>query len=108
MRLAIRSRGPKLEKAERDAIQRRLRFLLARYCTRVGRVEVALTHHEDQRSREQTQCRIVAHLVPAGQVCVEVMEVDPGTAVDQAAARIGPAVNRELKGRRDRRNIPVP
>ena len=101
MRLEIRSRGLELCAAWQDSIRRRLGFVLGRFGSRVGRVTVHLANTAAQRGGSDTCCRIVARLLPAGRVCVEVTETDPTTALNRAAQRIGRAVGREFLRRQD-------
>jgi ribosome-associated translation inhibitor RaiA len=101
MRLEIRSRGLELCAAWQDSIRRRLGFALGRFGSRVGRVTVHLADADAQRGGSDTHCRIVARLLPAGRVCVEVTDTDLTTALNRAAQRIGPAVCREFMRRHD-------
>ncbi len=78
----------------REAICRRLRFVLGRYGPRLGRVTLHLTEPADGAT---ARCRVVAGLVQGGAVRVEVQEADAQAAVEQAAARLGPAVARALR-----------
>lgn len=101
MRLEIRSRGLELCAAWQDSIRRRLGLALGRFGSRVGRVTVHLADTAAWRGGDDTRCRIVARLLPAGRVCVEVTDTDPNTALNRAAQRIGPAVGREFLRRQD-------
>jgi hypothetical protein len=101
MQLEIRSRGLELCAAWEDSIRRRLGLALGRFGSRVGRVTVHLAGTEARRGGADTRCRIVARLLPAGQVCVEVTDTDPKTALNRAAQRLGPAVDREFLRRQD-------
>ena len=101
MRLEIRSRGLDLCAAWQESIRRRLGFALGRFGPRVGRVTVHLADTGARLGDSGTRCRIVARLLPAGRVCVEVTETDPTTALNRAAQRIGPAVGREFLRRQD-------
>ena len=101
MRLEIRSRGIELCAASEDSIRRRLGFALGRFGSRVGRVTVHLADTGARRGGSDTRCRIVARLLPAGRVCVEVTETDPNTALNRAAQRIGLAVGREFLRRQN-------
>jgi ribosome-associated translation inhibitor RaiA len=103
MQLSIRNQGLEVDPGLRDAIERRLLFILARYCSRIGRINVKLAGLDGACGELRIQCHIVIRLVPFGQVTVDVAAVDLDSALDWAAKRIGPAVNRELMRWRDRR-----
>jgi hypothetical protein len=93
MRLDVRS-PQRLEHGLREAIRRRLQFVLGRYGPRLGRVTVHLTGPADGAT---ARCRVVAGLVPEGEVRIDVHEADARTALEHAAARLGPAVARALR-----------
>jgi hypothetical protein len=101
MRLEIRSRGLEPCAAWQDSIRRRLGFALGRFGPRIGRVTVCLADADARCGGSDTRCRIVARLLSAGRVCVEVTDTDPNTALNRAAQRIGPAVVREFLRRLD-------
>jgi hypothetical protein len=103
MRLEIRRQGLDIGQDLQALIERRLQFVLARFGNRIGRVSVQLVQLHDAPSHMQVCCRIVVRLVPFGQVRVEVAAVDVDAALQWAASRIGPAVQRELMRWRDRR-----
>ena len=101
MRLDIRSQG--LQSSHASTIERRLRFVLGRFGTRVGRVRVLLADLSREHPDTVIRCQIVARLTPTGEVCVDVTESDLHVAWNRAVDRIGPAISRELKRRRDAR-----
>ena len=101
MRLEIRSRGLELCAAWKDSIRRRLAFALGRFGARLGRVTVHLAATDAPSGGSDTRCRIVARLLLAGRICVEVTDTDLNTALNRAAQRIGPAVGREFMRRHD-------
>ena len=82
-------------------IERRLRFALGRFGARVARVETTLTDLNGPRGGVDKQCRIIASLVPKGEVIVEVRDADIFIAVDRAADRLGRVTARELERRRE-------
>lgn len=82
-------------------IERRLRFALGRFGARVARVAVTLTDLNGPRGGVDKQCRIVAFLVPKGEVVVEVRDADIFIAVDRAADRLGRVMARELERLRE-------
>jgi hypothetical protein len=107
MRLEIRNQGLELPAEARRAFERRLRFLLGRFGTRIGRVTVYLVDLGGTLGELKIGCRIVVRLAPFGQVRIEVAAVDLDTAVDWAARRLGPALQREFMRWRDRRGVPA-
>jgi hypothetical protein len=107
MRLEIRNGGLDLGQTLRQAIERKLQFILGRFCSRIGRVTLYLANLDNTFGEMKVHCRIAIRLVPFGQVAVDVAAVDLDTALDWAAERIGPAVQRELIRWRDRRGLPA-
>jgi putative sigma-54 modulation protein len=102
MRLEIRSRDVEIGQELRGSIERRLRFLLGRFGTRVGRVTVYLAELDGPRGGIDKRCRIVVRLVHSGQILVEYADTDLGAALERAADRVGQSVGRELERRRER------
>ena len=99
MRLAIRSQDLDIGQRLRGSIERRLRFVLGRFGTRIGSVTVHLADLNGPRGGLDKRCRIVVRLVRAGQVFVEDTDADLGAVVDRATDRVGQAVRRELERR---------
>jgi putative sigma-54 modulation protein len=91
--------GHRIEVSEtfRAHIERRLRFALGRFGTRVTTVTVTLEDLNGPRGGIDKQCRIAVTLASAGHLRVEVMDTEITPAVDQAADRIGRAVAREFE-----------
>jgi ribosome-associated translation inhibitor RaiA len=102
MRMEIRSRN-RVSFKLRASIERRLRFVLARFAGRVSRVTVLLRELNRAHGRMAKRCKIVVQLDRSGQVCVEDADADFESAADRATGRIGRAVHREL----DRRHAAV-
>jgi ribosome-associated translation inhibitor RaiA len=98
MRMEIRSRN-RVSFKLRDSIERRLRFVLARFAGRVSRVTVLLRELNRAHGRMAKHCKIVVQLDRSGQVCVEDTDADFQSAADRATGRIGRAVHRELDRR---------
>jgi hypothetical protein len=107
MRLAIRSHDGDFGPGLRELVERKLRFVLGRFGTRVVGVTVHVAGPDGRERGSDKRCRIVARLAPRGRVCVDVAETDLDTALKRAAQRIGPAVSRELMRRRDGRGYPA-
>jgi hypothetical protein len=101
VRLEIRSDSLVVGSGLRDWIRRRLRFVLGRFGSQISRVTVHLAGTNGHAGDRDNRCRIVAVLVPTGQVSVEVSETDLHTALARAAERVGPALSREFTRRRE-------
>jgi len=102
MQLEIRSQGLEIDQGLRGSIERRFRFVLGRFGTRIGRVMVYLADVNGPRGGLDKRCRIVVRLLRAGQVFVEDTDSDLGAVVDRATDRLGLSVRRELERRRER------
>jgi ribosomal subunit interface protein len=100
MRLGIRSQKLDISEAVREAIERRLRFVLGRYGNQVGRVSVRL-------DAPRITCRIEVQLQESGTVVVDDADDDVATVVDRAADRVAKAVQREMERRRDNGVMPA-
>jgi hypothetical protein len=81
-------------------VERRLRFALTRFSSRIGRVNVFLADQNGPRGGIDKTCRIVVRLRDGGDVVAEVNDVDWEVAVDRATTRIGHSTGRELARRR--------
>lgn len=82
-------------------VERRLRFTLGRFGERIIRVTVTLTELGEPRGGVDKQCRMIAALVPQGEVAVEVNDVEILLAIDRAAERLGRVLAHELERRRE-------
>jgi putative sigma-54 modulation protein len=80
-------------------LERRLRFALGRFGSRVGQVLVTITRN----GGAHTGCRISTGIVPFGRIDVEEIALDLFTAIDRAAGRVGRVFGRELERLRDAR-----
>jgi putative sigma-54 modulation protein len=98
MRMEIRSQS-RVSIKLRGSIERRLRFVLARFGSRVNRVTVRLAEVNGARGEAAKLCKVVVQLVPRGMVCVEETDTDFQTVADRATGRVGRAVGRELERR---------
>jgi len=99
MQLEIRSQDLEIDQEFRGSIERRLRFVLGRFGTHIGRVTVHLADLNGPRGGRDKRCRIVVRLVRTGQVFVEDTDTDLGAVVDRATDRVGQSVRRELERR---------
>ena len=85
-----------------DHIERRLRFALARFGSRVDRVVVFLQDRNGPKGGIDKVCRIVAKVQGCGSVMAAVADSDWKAAVDRATTRIGHTVARQIDRARDR------
>ncbi|MBI4596713.1 MAG: HPF/RaiA family ribosome-associated protein [Candidatus Tectomicrobia bacterium] len=75
---------------------RRLQFVLSRFRPRITRVKIHLKDLEGPNGVYEKQCRLVADVVPIGEVNVEVTDSDLYETIDHAADRLAKAVGRGL------------
>jgi ribosome hibernation promoting factor len=92
MQISMHTSNADLGDAVRSYVERRLRFALARFGSRVGEVTVKL----GATGRSETRCRISAEVLPFGRVDVEERGSDLFGAIDRATGRIGRLFGREL------------
>jgi len=88
-----------LAEAFNSYVERRLRFGLGRFGSRVGQVTVRI----GDDGPGGCQCRISTELLPFGRVAVEEKDPDLFAAIDRATGRIGRLFGRELERVRDTR-----
>jgi ribosome-associated translation inhibitor RaiA len=104
MQLKIVARNIDLSPRLRGLVERRLRFALGRFGTRLKGVVVCLRDSNGPRGGLGDQCRIEAKLHPRGRVHVEVTEMGIEKAVSAAAdliaRRVRRGLDRRLEGRR--------
>ena len=82
-------------------IERRLRFALARFGSRIGKVFVFLQDHNGPKGGVDKFCRILVKTHGCGVVVATVADSDWAAAVDRATSRIGQAVARQVDRIRD-------
>ena len=99
MQTIIRINDKELGEIFKSYIERRLRFGLGRFGTRVGQVTVRVSGG----GKEEHRCRITAEVLPFGRVAVEESDPDLFLAIDRAAGRIGRLFGRELERVRENR-----
>ena len=98
MHTQMHAHGADLIAALQTYIERRIRFALGRFATRVGQVTVRVK----TEGKLGNQCRISADLLPFGQVAVEDSDIDLFAAIDRATGKIGRQFGRELERIRHR------
>ncbi len=103
MQLKIVARNIDLSPSLRALVERRLRFALGRFGTRLRRVVVCLRDLNGPRGGLGDQCRIEARLHPKGLVHAEVtergIEKAVSAAADLIARRVRRGLDRRLEGR---------
>lgn len=99
MQVSVHMNAPDASKALHSYVERRLRFALARFGSRVGPITVSI----EGEGPVQTRCRIAAEVLPVGRVAVQESNSDLFAAIDRAAGRIGRLFGRELERVRNAR-----
>ena len=102
MQLEMRGVNYELNDELRDHIERRLRFALRRFATRIDRLTVRLSDVNGPRGGIDKRCRIAVALIPRGVVMLERSGDDPFALVADAAKRARRSVRRVLERRRGR------
>ena len=99
MHIAMHINDVGLAEAFNSYVERRLRFGLGRFGSRVGQVTVRI----GEDGPGECECRISTELLPFGRVAVEEKDPDLFAAIDRATGRIGRLFGRELERVRDSR-----
>jgi len=86
-----------------DHIERRLRFELARFGSRVERVIVFLHDRNGSRGEIDKVCRVLARVQGCGVITAAVIDSEWTAAVDRSIGRVGHTVSRHLGRLRDHR-----
>jgi ribosome-associated translation inhibitor RaiA len=97
MQLQMRSQNVIISQEMRGSIERRLRFVLGRFGSRIGRVTVHLAELSSLNGTTGMRCRIVVHLLGSGRFSVEDTDPDLSAVVIRAMDRVGHSVRRELE-----------
>jgi len=101
MRLDIRIQKLDLPKEVHRYIERRLRFCLGRFETRIRQVTVRISDTNGPRGGADKLCRMSVRLIPTDAIVVQEVNSDLFTAIDRAAERAGQALARKLHRARD-------
>jgi putative sigma-54 modulation protein len=88
-----------------DHIERRLRFALARFDSRIQKVIVFLHDHNGPKGGIDKACRILVKTRGCGAVIAAVVDSDWIAAVDRATTRIGHTVGRHIERLRDQHGL---
>ena len=103
MRLDIRIQKVDLPKEVNRYIERRLRFCLGRFETRIRRVSVRIFDINGPRGGADKRCRVTVRLIPSDVIVVQEVNADLFAAIDRAAERAGQTLARKLHRARDLR-----
>ena len=99
MRIALHNYRADLAEALKSYVERRVRFALHRFGSRVGQVTVRICGNGPAES----SCRISTEILPFGRIAVEECDADMFVASDRATGRISRLFGRELERARDAR-----
>lgn len=88
-----------------DHIERRLRFALARFGSRIEKVIVFLHDHNGPKGGIDKVCRVIVKTRGCGAVVAAVIDSEWVVAVDRATTRIGHTVARQIERLRDRHGV---
>lgn len=97
----LRDKGVRRPSDLPNHIERRLRFALGRFGSRVGTVSVFLQDHNGPKGGIDKICRILVKTRGCGVVVAAVADSDWAAAVDRATTRIGQAMARQVDRMRD-------
>jgi putative sigma-54 modulation protein len=101
MRVRIRRRNLEVSSELRRFIERRLRFVLGRFGSRIGHATVHLAECKSAQGAMGKRCRIVVRLLRSGEVSIDDTDEDLGAAVNRAMERVGSSVRRKLERQRN-------
>jgi ribosome-associated translation inhibitor RaiA len=97
MRLHLRSQNLPISQELRGSVERRLRFVLGRFGSRISRVTVHLAELIGPDGVTGKRCRILVHLLNSGRFSVEDTDSDLAAVVNRAMDRVSQSVRRELE-----------
>jgi ribosome-associated translation inhibitor RaiA len=93
----LKDSGVRRPKDLPDHIERRLRYALARFSGRIGKIFVFLHDRNGPRGGVDKLCRILVKVRGCGVVVAAVADSDWVTAVDRATTRVGQTVGRQVE-----------
>jgi ribosome hibernation promoting factor len=93
MRVQMQITGTDVAEALKAYVERRLRFALDRFGSRVGEITIRI----GTEGRLDRRCRISVEVLPFGKVSVEESDPNLFTAIDRAAGSVGRQFGRELE-----------
>lgn len=103
MRVQIFARNVTLAPGWEDFIERRLRFALGRFASRIQDVIVRIQDLNGPRGGIDQHCQIDAHILPSARKSAKGTGPDLGTAISKAVDRISRCIRTDLDRRRTRR-----
>src|SRR5512147_2384561 len=101
MRIELRGRAGIRSQAVRGYTERRLRFALGRFATRIERLTARVADVNGPRGGVDKTCQVVVTLASGGELRIEERDRDLYVAVDRASERLGRCLARELERRRE-------
>ena len=96
MQIAIRTSHLNLQPEQRQRIERRASFALARLSAVIKRVEVSLADTNGPRGGVDKRCRVLVHLDGRSTAFVEDRDSDLATLIDRAMDRAGRAAHKRV------------
>lgn len=102
MNWELKDKGVRRPQDLPDHIDRRLRFALAKFGSRVEKVTVFLHDRNGPKGGIDKVCRVLAKVQGCGMLMAAVVDSDWIAAVDRATTRIGHTVSRQVSRLRDR------
>jgi putative sigma-54 modulation protein len=96
MQIAIRTSHLSLQPEQRQQIERRASFALARLSAMIKRVEVSLADTNGPRGGVDKRCRVLVHLGGGTTAFVEDHDSDLVTLIDRTMDRAGRAAHKRV------------
>jgi len=97
MSITITDRNGVLDGSSRDLVERRLKFALARFGSKIGKIAVNLCDENGPRGGVDKMCRIVVKVHRARDVVIIDRDADIKISISRAAERVGRAVARSIE-----------
>ncbi len=107
MRIEIRGREVGVTAALTEHVERRLRFALGRFATKVRRATVRLSDANGPRGGVDKLCRIAVTMPRFQPMVIEDTASDLYAAIDRASDRASRVVERQLSRSRNRHPVPA-
>jgi putative sigma-54 modulation protein len=104
MEIELRTRDASLPTFFQEFTERRLRFALDRYGTRIRRVRVWVADLNGPRGGRDKACRIKLEVIPSGVLVIEERAVDCYLAISRAVRRLAENLERKFSSAKRNRN----
>jgi putative sigma-54 modulation protein len=101
----LKDKGARRPKGLEDHIERRLRFALSRFGSRIQKTIVFLQDGNGPKGGIDKVCRILVRTRGCGVMMAAVVDSDWVAAVDRATTRIGRTVARQIERHRERQTM---